>query len=186
MLKRPSSRRKSAGEQVSLTLVPIIDTMVCLIGFLLFTTSFLAIVSIESPFPTASTTDLEERLKEKPLQLTVSVREKDLEIWSPFNRISSKTIANSPDGQPNVLALHEALLDIKTKFPYESKIVLVPHASLNYDTLISVMDSMRMVEKGDPPVFRQKKDEKGGNTQQEEKVESLFPDVIFGNLLENG
>src|SRR5689334_18160563 len=126
MLKRPTSRRKSKQEGVTLNLVPILDTMVTLIGFLLFTMSFLAIVSIESPFPQASPDRVEEQLKEKPLQLTISINEGDTEIWSPFEKIEAKKLPNPVPGQPDTKALHEALLDVKEKFPAETKVVIVP------------------------------------------------------------
>lgn len=178
MLKRPSSRRKSSGEMVNLNLVPIIDAMVTLIGFLLFTTSFLSIVSIESPFPQVSKEYVQEKLKERPLQLTLTLRQDNAEIWSPFGRIGSKKIPHLPTGLPDVHAIHENLIAIKLQFPNESKIIMVPAAGTNYDVLISVMDAMRTIEAGDPPVFRQ-----NIATGNDEAVKTLFPDVIFGNLL---
>src|SRR4051812_49045323 len=116
MLKRPTSRRKGGTEAISLNLVPIIDAMVTLIGFLLFTTSFLAIVTIETPMPMASTTQNQEQLKEKPLQLTISLNDKETEIWSPFDRVAKKIIPNPVAGQPDLKAVHEALLAIKKQF----------------------------------------------------------------------
>lgn len=179
MLKRPSSRRKSSREEINLNLVPILDTMVTLIGFLLFTTSFLSIVNIESPFPEAATSDnLEEKLKEKPLQLTVSLREAESEIWSPFERIAPKKIPHASPGQPDTKAIHEALLEVKKRFPTENKVVIVPTATTNYDTLVNVMDSLRTMEPSDPPIYF--RNEKTGN---DEAVKKLFPEVIFGNLL---
>lgn len=178
MLKRPCSRRKSHTDQIELNLVPILDTMVTLIGFLLFTTSFLNIVNIESPFPEASTQANEEKLKEKPLQLTVSVHENDTEIWSPFERIASKKIPHQQPGQPDLKTLHESLIDVKKQFPEESKIIIVPNAATNYDTLVSVMDVLRTLEPTDPPVFH-----KNPQTGVDEAIKKLFPEVIFGNLL---
>jgi len=182
MFKRPSSRRKSGAEGVQLNLVPILDTMVTLIGFLLFTTSFIGFVSIESPFPT---TDPEQQKKiedkEKPLQLTVSLHEKDTEIWSPFERIKPARIPNVTPGQPDIKAIHEAMLGIKQQFPAEHKVILVPFAAANYDMLVAVMDALRMVEPTDPPIYA--KDERTGN---DAAVKQLFPDVLFGNLLSSG
>ena len=178
MLKRPSSRRKSKKDQIELNLVPFIDAMVTLIGFMLFTTSFLAIVSIESPFPRTSSADIEQKIQEKPLQLTVSIREKESEIWSPFERIASKVIPHTAEGQPDVSAIHQALFPIKTQFPNETKIVIVPTARTTYDILISLMDGLRNVEPTDPPLFR-----KNPATGVDEAVKTLFPEVIFGNLL---
>ena len=99
MLKRPTSRRKSHHGPIEINLIPILDTMVTLIGFLLFTTSFLALVSIESPLPQASADDVQEQLKEKPLQLTLSMREKDIEIWSPFEKIRTENRAQHGRGK---------------------------------------------------------------------------------------
>jgi biopolymer transport protein ExbD len=181
VLKNPTSRRRSSRENIELNLVPILDTMVCLIAFLLFTTSFLSIVAIESPFPMASTAENREKLKEKPLQLTISLHEKDTEIWSPFARIAAVNVPNPTPGQPDIAKIHEALIGIKQKFPTETKIVLVPTKGTNYDTLITLMDGMRGMEKTDPPLFA-----KNPATGIDEPVKILFPEVIFGNLLGEG
>ncbi|MCM2277543.1 MAG: biopolymer transporter ExbD [Oligoflexia bacterium] len=178
MLKRPSSRRKSSAEGINLNLVPILDTMVTLIGFLLFTTSFLSIVHIESPFPISSEKEMEEQLKEKPLQLTVSVHESDTELWSPFEKFASKKIPHALPGQPDIAGIHSGLLEIKKLFPNETKLVLVPHAATTYDVLVSLMDSARAVEATDAPIFA--RNPQSGN---DEAVKKLFPEIIFGNLL---
>ena len=178
MLKRPTSRRKSHDEQIELNLVPILDTMVTLIGFLLFTTSFMAIVSIESPLPQSSPDQTQEQIKEKPLQLTLSLREKDVEIWSPFSKIEPKAVAYLSDGQIDIKGIHEALLDIKKKFPIEESAVIVPLVSTSYDKLIILMDSIRTIEKSDNPIYF-----KNPKTNVDEPVKELFPKVVFGNLL---
>jgi biopolymer transport protein ExbD len=152
--------------------------MVALIGFLLYTTAFLSLVSIESPFPTASTAEVQQKLKEKPLQLTITLRDKEAEIWSPFEKIKSRTIPNAEPGKPDVNKIHAELLDVKKDFPAETKIVIVPTAGTTYDVLISVMDGIRGVDPTDPPIFT-----KNAATGNDEAIKSLFPDVIFGNLL---
>ncbi len=180
MFKRPSSRRKSHGEHAELPLVPILDTMVTLIGFLLFTTSFLGIVAIESPLPQSSPEEIKDEVKqkEKPLQLTVSFREKDVEIWSPFAKFEPKAILNNKEGNPDAQGIHVALLEIKKKFPLEDTAVLVPNKNSPYDTLVAVMDAVRTLEPTDPPIYV--KNEKTG---VDEPIKSLFPKVMFGNLL---
>lgn len=178
MLKRPSSRRKSHQGHSELPLVPILDTMVTLIGFLLFTTSFLGIVAIESPLPQASTEEVQEQLKEKPLQLTITLRDKDVEIWSPFSKIEPKSIPNAQEGQPDAKAIHEALLEVKKKFPKEMNAVLVPNKNSPYDTLVALMDTIRTIEATDPPIYI--KNEKTGI---DEPSKTLFPKIVFGNLL---
>jgi biopolymer transport protein TolR len=178
VLKRPTSRRKGNAEGVTLNLVPILDTMVTLIGFLLYTTAFLSLVSVESPFPTTSSQEVQEKLKEKPLQLTVTLRDDEAEIWSPFNKIKSRTIPNIAAGQPDLAKIHTELLDVKKTFPNETKVVVVPTGGMPYDTLIAVMDNLRGIEPTDPPLFF-----KNVATGIDEPVKTLFPEVIFGNLL---
>jgi biopolymer transport protein ExbD len=174
----PSSRRKSSKEGVTLNLVPVIDAMVTLIGFLLFTTSFLAITSIETPMPMASTSENQQQLKEKPLQLTLSLHDNDAEIWSPFDRIPKKVIPNTMPGTPDIKTIHDSLLGIKKQFPNENKIVLVPNSGATYDTLIAVMDTSRIIDPTDPPLFS-----KDAKTGIDVPVKQLFPEIIFGNLL---
>jgi biopolymer transport protein ExbD len=178
VLKRPTSRRKGGSGQIELNLVPILDTLVTLIAFLLYTMTFLNIVGIESPFPIASSAETEQKLKEKPLQLTVTLRVKETEIWSPFEKIPSKTIPNTGASQPDIKAIHEALLDVKKQFPTETHVVIVPTPSTNYDTIIAVMDTMRTLDTTDTPIMI-----KNPKTGIDEASKLLFPDVIFGNLL---
>lgn len=178
MLNRPSSRRKSEAEGIQLNLVPILDTLVTLVGFLLFTSSFLSIVGVESTFPQASTKKIEENLKEKPVQLTLSLHETESELWSPFGRIPSKKIPHTEPGRPDLKTIHESLIEVKKGFPNELKLIIIPTAGSNYDTLIAVMDAARSLDAGDPPIFV-----KNNTTGIEESVKQLFPEIIFGNLL---
>jgi biopolymer transport protein ExbD len=178
VLKRPSSRRKSGNEGITLNLVPVLDAMVTLIGFLLFTMSFLQIVDIESPFPQASKKDVEQKLKEKPVQLTVTLNPTDAEIWSPFDRIEARKIPNGPDGLADIKSIHEALIEVKKQYPKENQIVIVPYAGANYELLIGVMDAMRVLDPLDPKIYIRNE-----TTGVDEAAKALFPDVVFGNLL---
>lgn len=178
MLNRPSSRRKAPSKIVGLNLVPMIDALVVLITFLLFTMSFFALVSVESPVPIASTKRIEEKLKRKPLQLTLTMTPKLVEIWSPFNRIRTVKINNAPDGQPDVFAIHDAIYKIKAKYPWEKQIVFVPYKGVTYDTLVALMDAVRLLQPTDPPLYAKNKE-----TGIEEQLKLMFPEIVFGNLL---
>lgn len=178
MFRRPSVKRQQHSQQIELNLVPILDTMVTLIGFLLFTMSFIAFVSIDSPAPIASTQENEKQLTEKPLQLTLTIRDKECELWSPFDKIKAQQIPHGGDGTPDARKVHEALIELKKSFPQERKIVLVPHSGLNYDHLVALMDAARTLEPTDPPLFSA-----NPTTGVQEAQKSLFPEIIFGNLL---
>ncbi len=178
MFSRPSHRRRSNTETVQLNLVPMLDAMVTMISFLLFTMSFLQLVSIDSPVPRASTTELEKQLAEKPVQLTLSLRKEESELWSPFERVPTVTIKNAEPGKPDIRAIHDALVKIKQQFPKEIRLILVPYATIPYDILIALMDNSRTLETTDGAVFL-----KNEQTGVDETVKVLFPELIFGNLL---
>ncbi len=180
MLKRPTSRRKSHQAGIEINLVPILDTMVTLIGFLLFTTSFITLVSIESPLPQSSPDEIKEKIKEKPLQLTLTLRDQDVAIWSPFSKIPPKSVPNAQDGKPDTKAIHEALLEVKKQFPTENTVVIVPRHSVLYDTLMALMDTARTIEPTDTPIYF-----KNAETGNDEPLKLLFPKIVFGNLLED-
>ena len=178
MLNRPSSRRKSHSEGIELNLVPILDTMVTLIGFLLFTTSFLAIVRIESPLPVASPDETMDKLKEKPLQLTVAINDGTVDLYSISDKIPRKSIPNLADGTVDLKTLHESVIEVKKKFPAEENVVLSPKAGTAYESMIGVMDVLRDLEPTDPPIYR-----KNAQTGVDEPAKGLFPKVVFGNLV---
>jgi len=178
MLKRPSSRSKSKGEQINLNLVPMMDTFVTLISFLLYTMAFLSMVMVETPLPTANPSEVAEKLKEKPLQLTVSFRKDETEIWSPFQKIAAKKIKNLPDGELDLKTLHDSLVAIKQKFPNENQVVLAPTGGMSYENIIASMDVIRILDAVDPPIFV-----KNATTGIDEPLKQLFPSVVFGNIL---
>lgn len=182
MLKRPSTRRRTHSEEVSLNLVPMLDALVTMIAFLMYTMAFLAFTMVESPLPLVSSAENQQQLPQRPLQLTLTVKEKEVVLWSPFDLISQVTIPHRADegaeGGPDTIKIHEELLKIKQRFPNENKIIFVPKGSSSYDMIIQVLDVVREFEKSDPPIIYN-----NPKTGVSEQVKTLFGDVIFGNLL---
>lgn len=182
MLKRPSSRRRSNHAEVNINLVPMLDALVTMISFLMYTMAFLSFTMIESPLPIVSSEENQRQLKDPPLQLTLSIKDNELLLWSPFDRLPQMNIPNVPDQDgkpaPDLLKLHEALIGIKQKFPKENKLILVPKAATSYDTIVTVVDAAKNLEKTDLPILV--KNEKTG---MDEPAKYLFDEVVFGNLL---
>jgi hypothetical protein len=133
---------------------------------------------IESPLPMVSSAENQAKLKERPLQLTVTINEKDLLVWSPFDLIPQMHIPNKDDGTPDAIKLHETMIGIKQKFPTESNLILVPKSNTSYDTIVMVLDAARNLEKTDPPIVVE-----NPQTHVQEQAKGLFTNVIFGNLL---
>lgn len=178
MLKKPSTRRRSHPAEIQINLIPMLDALVTMISFLMYTMAFLSLTMIESPLPIVSSEQNQQQLKDRPLQLTLTINDKDVLLWSPFDQIKQQTIPNREDGTVDTLKLHEALIAIKQKFPTESKIILVPQKSTSYDTIVMILDSSKNLEKTDPVIVI--KNEKTG---VQEQAKTLFGEVVFGNLL---
>lgn len=174
MLNRPSARRSHLSGPLTLNLVPMLDAMVTLIAFMLYTASFIALVSIDTPVPSFAPTTL---INQEPLQLTLTISSTGVTLWSPFKRIDTYTIPNLGDGTIDLATLHAKAVSVKQRFSAETKIILVPAAGTSYDELIGVMDTIRDFEKTDPTITV--KDSQSGIDQV---VPRLFPEIIFGNL----
>lgn len=178
MLKRPSSRRRSHPAEININLVPMLDALVTMISFLMYTMAFLSFTMIESPLPIVSPDTNQHQLRQRPLQLTLTLNENDVLLWSPFDLIAQQRIPNRQDGTPDLLKLHETLIGIKQKFLNENKLILVPKGVTSYDTIVTVLDAVKNLEKTDPVIVV--KNEKTG---VEEQAKTLFGEIVFGNLL---
>lgn len=184
MLRRPSSRRKSAKSEVAINLVPMLDALVTLVTFLLFTTSFLSIAAIDTPAPQlAPASEQVENLKDKPLQLTAYVQEKQIILsdWSGSREkhvIPSVLDPASNELRYDIERFHKTLVEIKTRHLKETKLIFKPDGGVSYESIVGLMDAARNFdEKGDPLLI--KKDEQGVEVIEK----NLFPEVIFGNIM---
>ncbi len=182
-MNRPSARRKSRAETIELNLVPILDALVTLVSFLLFSTAFLAIVSIDSPVPLVAPAQNQiEELKEKPLQLTATIQKEQIVITDWTGSREAHTIASvldqkSGDMRYDLDKFHQILVEIKHRYPQEMKIILKPESGVAYESLVDIMDSARSFQKSDATLFT--KDKTGVDVPEKK----LFPDVIFGNIM---
>jgi len=182
MLKRPSSRRRSEHSEVNINLVPMLDALVTMISFLMFTMAFLSVTSIDSPLPLFKSDEKIEQPKTVPLQLTLNVTASALELYSPTNKIQKIVIPNKTDAEgksvPDYEELHRNAVAIRAKFPEENKIIFMPNASTNYDVLIRLSDKVRNIEKTDEPIGV-----KNPTTGVMEQAKSIYEEIVFGNLL---
>lgn len=143
------------NKPIELNLIPMMDTFVTLIGFLLYTMAFLGLVVLDSPIPQLSPEQVLEKIPQKPLQLTVTVEKSALLIWSPFGKITPVTIPHLGSA-PNFEKLTLELRKIKARFAKEEQAVLLPLDGTSYEWLIDSMDAIRIA----------------------------FPQVVLGNLVE--
>jgi biopolymer transport protein ExbD len=152
---------RHSRKPAELLLVPMIDIFTVLVTFLLMTAVFSRTVILQLNLPPPQT-----EFKEPPpgLQLEVMVRKDQLMVADrnsgPLHAVPNTASGYDYDG------LVEYLKFVKTKFPDKTEASILLEPDTAYDTLVQVMDHVRVFEVGE-----------GANTQQAE----LFPDISIGD-----
>ena len=163
-MRRAYQYRKLARHSrkpAELLLVPMIDIFTVLVTFLLMTAVFSRTVILQLNLPASQT-----EFKEPPpgLQLEVLVR-KDQLIVADRNTGPLHAVVNTPQGY-DYDALTQYLKFVKAKFPEKTDASILLEPDTPYDTLVQVMDRVRVFETGE-----------GANVVQAE----LFPDISIGD-----
>jgi len=163
-MRRSYQNRKlerHSRKPAELLLVPMIDIFTVLVTFLLMTAVFSRTVILQLNLPPPNST-----WKEPPagLQLEVMVR-KDLLQVADRNTGPLATFPNTPGGY-DYDNLTEYLKLVKAKFPDKTDASILLEPDTPYDTLVQVMDRVRVFETG-----------QGIGTVQAE----LFPDISIGD-----
>jgi biopolymer transport protein ExbD len=152
---------RHARKPAELLLVPMIDIFTVLVTFLLMTAVFSRTVILQLNLPPPNST-----WKEPPpgLQLEVMVRKNLLQV-ADRNTGPLATIPNTPTGY-DFDGLTEYLKRVKAKFPDKTDASILLESDTPYDTVVQVMDRVRVFEVG-----------QGMSTVQAE----LFPDISIGD-----
>jgi biopolymer transport protein ExbD len=144
-----------------LNIVPMIDMMVILVFFLIFTAVFSKTNILQLNLPNANAAapaDLPKGLK-----LEVIIRPDDLVI-NDRNSGPLKTLANTPSG-PDYAGLSEFMRRVKAQFPQMTDATILPSPAVPYDTLVQVMDAVRVYQLPVAPFSKAE----------------LFPDIAIGD-----
>jgi biopolymer transport protein ExbD len=174
--RTPTSRKRNKKKDQGLNLVPILDAVFILIFFLLMSAQFVKIFEIGSDVPIISNSE-PPKSKKKPLALTVAITKRGFSLSTgvPSRRI--KTIKKTTDGNYNLVALHDFLVNLKKRNLKEETIVLEPIVDLTYEEIVKIMDEVRLMKKTDDSLFVKDKD--GIDVQ----LKTLFSKIMFGNLM---
>jgi biopolymer transport protein ExbD len=125
-----------------LNIVPMIDMMVILVFFLIFTAVFSKTNILQLNLPTNSATapvDLPKGLK-----LEIIIRPDDL-VVNDRNSGPLKLLPNLATGY-DLDHLSEFMRQIKSQFPQMTDATILPSPNVPYDTLVQVMDTVRVYE----------------------------------------
>jgi biopolymer transport protein ExbD len=162
-LRKLERRHRKPAE---LLLVPMIDIFTVLVTFLLMTAVFSRTVILELKLPSNSA----EAVPLPPgLKLEVILRQEMVQV-ADSNSGVLKTFERRDRNRPYDLAgLAEFLQEVKAKYPGMTDATLLLEKDIPYDSLVQVMDTMRLVEQH----------------QNKQLVQAeLFPNVSIGDAPE--
>src|SRR3974377_434520 len=134
---------RHSRKPAALLLVPMIDLFTVLVTFLLMTAVFSRTVVLQLNLPAPQT-----EFKDPPpgLQLEVMVRKDELLVadrnTGPLHAVLNNDKGYDYDG------LVEYLKFVKTKFPEKTEASILLEPDTAYDTLVQVMDHVRVFEGG--------------------------------------
>ena len=171
---RLPSRRKTRSQVKKPNLIPILDAVFIFIFFLLMSASFVQIFEISSDVPIVKKEEPNDN--KNPLALTLEIESSrlDLRAGVPSKRVA--TFGKTGDGSYDLRALHNRLINIKKWNKDKNTIIFVPKVDLEYQDLVEIMDSVRLLYKTDEALFKK------GNDGVEAKVKRLFDNIVFGNI----
>ena len=73
--------------------------------------------------------------------------------------------------------MHAQLVRIKKVNVKEQQVILEPRVDIEYQEIINIMDSIRMLKNTDDVIMRTDKD------GLDQRVKELFNKIVFGNLM---
>jgi biopolymer transport protein ExbD len=159
MVRRNHARYHQGRDD--LNIVPMIDMMVILVFFLIFTAVFSKTNILQLNLPasaTAAPLDLPKGLK-----LEVIIRPGDL-VVNDRNSGPLKVLENTPNGY-DLDGLSEYMRRVKATYPQMTDATILPGPNVSYDTLVQVMDTVRVYQVPQPPFSKAE----------------LFPDIAIAD-----
>jgi len=122
-----------------INVVPMIDMMIILVFFLIFTAVFTKtnILELNLPGADSAVPDLPEGLN-----LEVIVRKDRIEVSDRGTGILKSVAAK--DGRYDLIGLQDFLKLVKTKYPDKTEATILLEQDIAYDTLVQVMDTVRV------------------------------------------
>jgi biopolymer transport protein ExbD len=125
-----------------LNIVPMIDMMVILVFFLIFTAVFSKTNILQLNLPASS--DAVPVDLPKTLKLEVIIRPNDI-VVNDRNSGPLKLLPNTPSGV-DLDGLSEFIRRVKSQFPQMTDATILPSPATSYDTLVQVMDTVRVYQ----------------------------------------
>ncbi len=149
-------------ETAELNITAFMNLMVILVPFLLITAVFSRLAILELNLPGSSTEPADPQ--EPTFQLEIIVREGSIVVGD--RNVGALGIYPNRDGGYDYEALSTKLGEIKKSYPEKTDAAILLESDIAYDTLVQVMDKVRVAE-----------------TDDGERIvrSDLFPDISIGD-----
>jgi biopolymer transport protein ExbD len=129
-------------ETAELNITAFMNLMVILVPFLLITAVFSRLAILELNLPGSSTEPADPQ--ELTFQLEVTVRQARIEVGD--RNLGALGIYPNADDGYDYDALSKKLSEIKDSYPDKTDVSILLESEIPYDTLIQVMDRVRVAE----------------------------------------
>ena len=149
-------------EAAELNITAFMNLMVILVPFLLITAVFSRLAILELNLPASSTEPADPQ--ELTFQLEVIVRANKIEIGD--RNVGALGVYPNTDGGYDYESLSTKLTEIKDRYPQKTDAAILLESEIPYDTLVQVMDRVRVAELVEDDGIRRK---------------DLFPDISIGD-----
>jgi biopolymer transport protein ExbD len=162
MIRSRRGGRHHRNDTAELNITAFMNLMVILVPFLLITAVFSRLAILELNLPGSSSEPVEPQ--EQSFQLEVIVRQEKIEVGDRNQGL----LGVYPNGEQgyDYEALSSKLSELKKRYPAKTDASILLEQEIPYDTLVQVMDTVRVAEKvDDKSIVRS----------------DLFPDISIGD-----
>jgi biopolymer transport protein ExbD len=166
-------QRKKKVASCKPNVIPILDAVFIFIFFLLMSAQFLEIHEIGSDAPAVKTISEDNKNDRPPLNLILKITKNKITVMTGLDQNIVKTIKRNSD--KTIPILQEELLKLKQKHPKEISVILKPSKSVEFKSIVQIMDGVREYIKPAELIA-------GTATKKHFASKELFTQVIFETI----
>ena len=169
---------RTVQETQALDLLPVMNLFLVLIPFLLLSAAFYHVGVIPASLP-AQSPEESEIAKEPAVTMSLTIAPDFVELTASSDTLEPATLQplnlklmRDEDGY-DTEGLQSHLKKVKASYPKSNTLVVLPHESLDYETLVTLLDACREAQAVPDP---------DGRTELVE----LFPVAVFSRFVAEG
>jgi len=170
-----------SSTEFELDLAPLLAVMVKLVPVLLISSAFVQLMIVETELPQVVKEAIERQNLDNNPKVEVVVeasKSQGFNIEYTENGQSKNVNIPTKNGQFDLAQLQENLKAFKQKHPDVFRMELNPDENVGYDEIVKIMDEVRQTNDKSQFKFIDPK------TKKEVSTNYMFPEVVFGNMME--